>query len=391
MHKDETGILIESVNEQGLITAGAFTVAVPTTANKFAAGCILVGNDGKVYTNAGTSASPSFQDINSINTSEIADGAVTPAKLSFMTAGNHPTRDVYQFGSITDNAKIAVAGDNVNVFSIEGKSSASSASAGAKIANFGWVTYNDSYNNADALGTKKNRFNIGSNIDADLLLSSPHQIRISAADNTVQTVGNGDAVDTNGAGNIAMIARSDMKFAPWSGAEDINAQYLRLTAVTETIFNADTGTYNGGDLVMTTVSGPLHINGVSIGTGSVHNQTTTGLIMPWIYTAAQEEIAGNVGGAISIVTHLTFISSDAGGDAFTLASGSAIGQLKKIIFRTDGGGNAVVTGAFTGANNTLTFDDAGEYALMQWNGTDWIILESASTLDLTNAPVLSTV
>jgi hypothetical protein len=79
--KDSLGIIIDNVNEAGLITRGSFTTTVPTTANKFAAGCILIGNDGKVYTNAGTSASPSFQDINDVTTSEIADGAVTRAKL----------------------------------------------------------------------------------------------------------------------------------------------------------------------------------------------------------------------------------------------------------------------------------------------------------------------
>jgi hypothetical protein len=105
--------------------------------------------------------------------------------------------------------------------------------------------------------------------------------------------------------------------------------------------------------------------------------------------AAQEEIAGNVGGAISIATFLTFISSDAGGDAFTLAGGSVMGQQKKIIFRADGGGDAVVTGAFAGAATTLTFNDAGEYALLQWNGTDWIALELGSVIDLTNAPSIA--
>ena len=81
--KDELGIIINSTNDRGLITNGEFTqAALPTTANKFAQGCILIGGNGKVYTNAGTPASPSFQDINDVATSEIADEAVTRAKLS---------------------------------------------------------------------------------------------------------------------------------------------------------------------------------------------------------------------------------------------------------------------------------------------------------------------
>lgn len=106
--------------------------------------------------------------------------------------------------------------------------------------------------------------------------------------------------------------------------------------------------------------------------------------------AAQEEIAAGTGGAINLTSFCTFISTDAGGDDFTLADGTIIGQQKKIVLRVDGGGDAVVSGSFTGTNNRLTFSDAGEYALLQWNGTDWIALELASVLDLTNAPALST-
>jgi len=96
---DTEGIIIyTSEPSTGLITFGKFTVAVPTTANKFAAGCILEGNNGKVYTNAGTSASPSFQDINEINSAEIADGAITLAKLA---TGVKPSHIVKYAGKVT--------------------------------------------------------------------------------------------------------------------------------------------------------------------------------------------------------------------------------------------------------------------------------------------------
>lgn len=82
MHKDELGIIIINTNEEGLITDCQSTVSLPDTANKFSIGCQLLGNDGKIYTNAGTLAVPSWQDVNSISTSEIADGAVTNAKIN---------------------------------------------------------------------------------------------------------------------------------------------------------------------------------------------------------------------------------------------------------------------------------------------------------------------
>ena len=215
-----------------------------------------------------------------------AAGVITLGDMTW-TPAVHPTRDVLQVGSITNNGKIAVAGDNVNVFSIEGKSSAASASAGAKISNFGWLTVNDTYDDADPMGTKVNRFNIGSNYDADLLLSSPHQIRIVAADNTVTGGDPLTAVD-NGVGNIALISRSDIKFAPWAGAEDINAQYLRLSAMTETVFTAGTGTYNGGELTLGALTGALHLN---------EGSTTGGVVFPSM-TALQRDALTAVEGEL---------------------------------------------------------------------------------------------
>ena len=107
--------------------------------------------------------------------------------------------------------------------------------------------------------------------------------------------------------------------------------------------------------------------------------------------ATTDDIAGNVGGAIAVDTFCTTISSDAGGDAFTLADGKLIGQLKKIHFYVDGGGDAVVTGKFgaTGASTTLTFSDAGEYALLCWNGSGWVALELYSVITVAHRPVIS--
>lgn len=79
---DSLGIRVFDRGDDGLITFGSFPGgSVPTTADKFSAGCILFGN-GKVYANSGTSASPSFQNINDITTGEIADSAITTAKLA---------------------------------------------------------------------------------------------------------------------------------------------------------------------------------------------------------------------------------------------------------------------------------------------------------------------
>lgn len=116
----------------------------------------------------------------------------------------------------------------------------------------------------------------------------------------------------------------------------------------------------------------------------------TRLVLGLMNYEAQEEIAaGESESTIGLEAFCTFISTDSGGDSFILPDGEVVGQQKKIVFRTDGEGSAVVTGSFTGDRDTLTFDNAGEYALLQWDGTDWIALELASMLDMTNAPALT--
>ena len=117
--------------------------------------------------------------------------------------------------------------------------------------------------------------------------------------------------------------------------------------------------------------------------------SVTGVLVPFFYTAAQNAIAAGVGGAISVVTHLTTISVDAGGDAFTLAVGNVIGQIKKIKFEATAGGTGVVTAAFRGASTTLTFTNAGEFAVLMWDGTDWLDIELASETSNTQEPVLT--
>lgn len=66
----------------GLIVKGkALDSSIPTTANRFVAGADILGVDGKLYRNGGTTASPSWQDTNEIITSEIANEAITTAKI----------------------------------------------------------------------------------------------------------------------------------------------------------------------------------------------------------------------------------------------------------------------------------------------------------------------
>jgi hypothetical protein len=93
---------------------------------------------------------------------------------------------------------------------------------------------------------------------------------------------------------------------------------------------------------------------------------------------AQNNITAGTGGAIAVTNYLTTINTDAGGDAFTLADGTKVGQMKKILLVADGGGDGVVTPATAFAGGTTaTFNDAGDYLILQWSGTAWFVQENS--------------
>ena len=76
-------------------------------------------------------------------------------------------------------------------------------------------------------------------------------------------------------------------------------------------------------------------------------------------------------GAVSITDAVTTIASS-GAIAMTLADG-AVGQIKIIVFITDGG-DATLTPATMNDGTTLTFADAGDAAILMWLATGWQVI-----------------
>lgn len=107
----------------------------------------------------------------------------------------------------------------------------------------------------------------------------------------------------------------------------------------------------------------------------------------WIPPVAQN--AMTAAGAVSVATYYTTVNTTTGsGHASTLADGSRIGQLKKIQLIVDAG-DLVLTPANLAGGTTLTFADAGDYAILIWNGTDWVAIELGNDADGATAPVLA--
>jgi hypothetical protein len=101
-------------------------------------------------------------------------------------------------------------------------------------------------------------------------------------------------------------------------------------------------------------------------------------------TAAQS-ITG--AGAVNVTSYLTKVTSSGVADALTIASGTVIGQRKKVQHVVDGG-SAVLTGVFTGGT-TITFTAVAEFADLLWTGTEWAVLELGNTAAPGTPPVLA--
>jgi hypothetical protein len=107
--------------------------------------------------------------------------------------------------------------------------------------------------------------------------------------------------------------------------------------------------------------------------------------VPVIHAAVQQALSG--AGAITVTQFYTAWTTTAA-DAGTMANGSVPGQLKKVQLIVDGGDGTLTPAALTGGT-TVTFADAGDYALFLWTGSSWVVLERGNDADGATAPVLA--
>lgn len=104
-----------------------------------------------------------------------------------------------------------------------------------------------------------------------------------------------------------------------------------------------------------------------------------------LISAGSDALSG--AGAIPVTTFLTKWTTT-GADAGTLADGTFYGQLKKILMVVDGG-EGTLTPASLAGGTTITFADAGDFALLFWDGVNWTAVELGNTVDGVSAPVLA--
>ena len=118
----------------------------------------------------------------------------------------------------------------------------------------------------------------------------------------------------------------------------------------------------------------------------VTNANVFNKIPGWIgFSDTPEAITG--AGAVSITTTLSTVASS-GVIALTLADG-AQGQIKVIVFITDGG-TATLTPATMNDGTTLAFADVGDSAILMWIGASgWQVISMAGTGATGRGPVIA--
>lgn len=98
-----------------------------------------------------------------------------------------------------------------------------------------------------------------------------------------------------------------------------------------------------------------------------------------------ESIGAGTGGAIDTVSSISELATDGAGDAYQLADGTE-GQLKFIILKTDGGGDAVITPANPGGYSTITMADAGDSVTLLFTNGKWYAVGQGG---LSTGPVIA--
>jgi hypothetical protein len=113
--------------------------------------------------------------------------------------------------------------------------------------------------------------------------------------------------------------------------------------------------------------------------------------IPRAAVSTAEQVVDAADEDINLTSYHTKMNDTAEALSPALAAGAFLGQRKLISFVVDTGNSAVltVTPGLTSGDNTVTFDDAGDQWLGEWNGQTWDTLMTMGAVDA--GPVISTV
>lgn len=146
--------------------------------------------------------------------------------------------------------------------------------------------------------------------------------------------------------------------------------------------DAPAGTVSSDVITETTAGAGVTVDGALIKDGGISANSMYAGFFP---TIAAQALSG--AGAVNVTAYLTKFTSTGAAQALTIASGTQIGQRKRISHVVDGG-SGVLTGVFVGGT-TITFTTVGEFADLLWTGTSWAVLELGNTATPNTVPALA--
>jgi hypothetical protein len=279
-------------------------------------------------------------------------------------------------GDLTVNGTIIGYKDNATSLRVKGPSSPNDPSAGADVQSYSGIFYNDAYSQT---GTLKTRVIHGANLEMDLEIQGPHQVRIAAVD------------DTQADGQIYAASKTNVVFNARANTEVASPKQL----IVDRVDTGTTGPANTSNVELSVSSGELEIASPVTVTGSavilpadttigdVSNTeiavldgltATTAELNKSDQTAETETIDSGV--AASAALRITLIDNTVGGaGAITLAApdASMVGLPKVIEMTVDGGDVTLATTNIVGSGGTtITFDAPGDNAAVIGGVASWI-------------------
>ena len=142
-------------------------------------------------------------------------------------------------------------------------------------------------------------------------------------------------------------------------------------------------------VVYTSAKGLVQQKGSGFQLDTAVGLTNGGFVAGFIPDAAPTTSAS---GAIAVTSYLTFVTVD-GTKAYTIAAGTAVGQLKKIMCTAainTPAGTLTITDPVSAATDSVLFSAAGDTLDLVWNGSAWRILGAYNVASGdTSTPVVS--
>jgi len=183
---------------------------------------------------------------------------------------SQPTLDdsgnlVVDDGNLTVNGTVIGYKDNATSLRVRGPQALSEG--GADVQSYSGIFYNDAY---AGTGTLKTRVIHGANLEMDLEIQSPHQVRIVAVD--------GSQAD----GRVYVASRTDAVFNLRADAEVASPKQL----IIDRISTGSTGAANTSDINVKASSGSIYINS---------GITTGALVVPVLTTTQRDTLSGVAG------------------------------------------------------------------------------------------------